>query len=198
VPSATFGPQVLSSYKSATGSRFGKATRDQSARASLSKEMAESPNFANKDSPGPCVYTLPVSLGRQVATRNGGMEPKPEWGLGSEQRFKKHSGLASGTDDSPGPATAKFGTMLGPQRLARFKSSPAIGFGHGDSRINAFRAESARSPGPIYAPQSSVGTQAITGARTPPRFSFGTSTRDQHSQRVHGTVTPGPGAYSPV
>lgn len=66
VPSATFGPQVLSSYKSATGSSFGKATREQSARASLSKEMAMSPNFANKDSPGPCLYNMPVSLGRQV------------------------------------------------------------------------------------------------------------------------------------
>jgi hypothetical protein len=198
MPGATFGPQVLSSYRSVSGTRFGKATRDQAARASLSKDMAQSLNFATKDSPGPFVYMLPASLGRQVATRNGGMEPKPEWGWGSEERFKKHSGLQTGTDETPGPATAKFGTMLGPQRLARHKSSPVISFGKGDSRVSAFKAESDRSPGPIYAPYSSVGRQTVTGARTPPQFTFGTSTRDSYTQRVFGTVTPGPGAYNPV
>lgn len=126
------------------------------------------------------------------------MEPKPEWGLGSEERFKKHSGLESGTDSSPGPTTAKFGTMLGTQRLARYKSSPIVGFGKGDSRAHSFKADTARSPGPIYNPYSSVGRQTITGARTPARFTFGTSTRDSFKVRMHGTVTPGPGAYNPV
>jgi len=198
LPDNTFGPQVSSRYKNAGAASFGRATREQAARASLSKEMSESPNFANKDSPGPMKYNLPVSLGRQTATRNGGMEPKPEWAWSSEERFKKHSGLASGTDSTPGPVTAKPHNALGPQRLGRFKSSPVISFGRGESRVSAFKAESSRSPGPQYPPYSSVGKQSFTGARTPPRFTFGTSTRDSYAQRMHGTVTPGPGAYNPI
>lgn len=193
----TFSTQILSRYKTVNGTRFGTSTREVAARASLTKEMAQSPNFANKESPGPSRYTLPVSLGRQVATRNGGIEPKPEWGWGTEERFKKHSGLGSGTDTTPGPATAKPNNALGPQKLARYKSSPVIGFGKGASRSTAMRVEN-RSPGPKYAPYSSVGPQAVTGARTPPQFSFGTSNRDSYAARMHGTVTPGPGAYNPV
>ncbi|KAJ1623721.1 hypothetical protein T492DRAFT_1053011 [Pavlovales sp. CCMP2436] len=190
IPTATFGPQVLSNYRSDSGSRFGTASRDQAARAGLSKEMAQSPNFANKEGPGPSVYTLPASLGRQTSTA-GGMEPKPEWGWGTAERFPDRS---SGPY-SPGPATAKFGTLLGTQQLACYKSSPSISFGKGDSRADAFRAESDRSPGPIYSPFSSVGKQVITGARTPPQFSFGTSKRDG---RTGPSNTPGPGSYNAV
>lgn len=197
IPNATFGPQVLSSYKSSSGSSFGVGSRDQAARASLSKEMAQSPNFALEDSPGPCAYTLPVSLGRQTATRNGGMEPKPECAIGLEERFLKHSGLGTGTDSTPGPATAVAGSMLGTQRLARFKSSPMVGFGKGDSRAHSFAADANRSPGPIYSPYSSVGKQVLTGSRTPPRFTFGSSQRDTF-KHVHGATTPGPGAYNPA
>jgi hypothetical protein len=121
------------------------------------------------------------------------MEPKPVWGTGTEPRFRMHSGMQSGSDETPGPATAVFSDGMGPQVLARYRSAPVVGFGKGDSRANTFAAEARRSPGPIYYPK-----WPITGTRNPPKFSFGTSTRDSYARRGYGASSPGPGAYNVV
>lgn len=57
MPRSTFGPQPYSSQRSAASYGFGKATREQAARA------GERRPSTGRDSPAPNIYILPASMG---------------------------------------------------------------------------------------------------------------------------------------
>ena len=76
------------------------------------------------DSPGPQVYTLQGSVGKQELskTRN-----QPSWVFASSNRFKYDHVKRAAT--SPGPGAYTLGQAVGPQLASTKSSAPLPGFG---------------------------------------------------------------------
>ena len=116
------GPQVSSGKQTQPMFGFGSAGREHVAKVFLSEGHNKS--LHGIDSPGPQVYTLLGSVGKQELskTRN-----QPSWVFASSNRFKYDHVKRAAT--SPGPGSYTLGQSVGPQFDSSKASAPLPGFG---------------------------------------------------------------------
>jgi hypothetical protein len=116
------GLQVSSSKQTQPMFGFGSAGREHVAKVFVSEEHNKS--LHGIDSPGPMMYTLNGSVGKQELskTRN-----QPAWVFASSDRFKYDHVKRAAT--SPGPGAYALGMAVGPQVASTKESAPMPGFG---------------------------------------------------------------------
>ena len=198
------GDQPLKSSAPKYG--FGSGSREQAGKLFVSQEHTQLAT-AGKGSPGPAMYTLLAAVGGKQP--DGRKSDPPSWGFGTAQRFRprtapiKPDGRAG---NNPGPGYyAPPPASVGPQVLARLKSSPLVGFGTAERKNvrKVFISQAHQntdlygmgSPGPhaTYQIPSTMGKQPHSTAENPPAWVIGSSARPKDQA---GLNSPGPATYS--
>lgn len=101
---------------------FGTSNRDNVAKVYVSEEHNKS--LHGCESPGPMMYSLDASVGRQHHSHKGN---QPRWLFTSANRFAyEHVNRAA---TSPGPGSYVLGQAVGPQFSSTKTSAPMPGFG---------------------------------------------------------------------
>ena len=193
------GLQVSSSKQTQPMYGFGSAGREHVSKVFLSEEHNKS--LHGIDSPGPQVYTLQGSVGKQELSRKGN---QPAWVFASSNRFRYDHVKRAAT--SPGPGAYTLGQSVGSQVVSTKTSSPMPGFGTSNrDQMNKLYISSEHekaqngnnSPGPCnYALPESTGRQPLSKYSSMPSWGFGTSARWTANDQATGrSTTPGPGSY---
>ena len=94
---STLGANRSSKITTEPAFGFGSSNRDHTAKIFLSDLHAKS-GAAPRYSPGPSVYTLNSSIGRQSTSRG---RSAPTWGFGKASRFNDRTYMT----DTPGPGS---------------------------------------------------------------------------------------------
>lgn len=92
---STLGSQSSSAIPTAACFGFGSSNREQSARLFISQLHSSTNGGAHSASPGPSMYTLNPSIGKQMTSRG---KTASSWGFGKANRFKN-----VGESGTPGP-----------------------------------------------------------------------------------------------
>lgn len=199
----TFGDQPTRTSAPSFG--FGSSSREQAGKVFVSQEHTALAT-AGKGSPGPGAnYQIPASIGGSQP--DGRRKNPPSWSMGKNQRFtpKEEAKAPDGRrGNNPGPGHyTKPPPAVGPQTLARFKSSPMVGFGTAgrkEVRKVWISQEHQRtdmhgmgSPGPAapYQLGSTCGKMVNSDMKNPPAWVFGSA--KHAADRI--AIGPGP-AYS--
>lgn len=191
------GTQASSKNSSAPIYGFGSSTRDQVGKVFIAEEHNKA--LYGVGSPGPMMYNLPGSVGKQVHSRT---VDQPTWVFGSSKRFVYDHVKRAAV--SPGPGSYDATNAVGPQVASTKPSTPRFGFGTSDRQKQEkvyLSAEHERStagrgsPGPgNYAMMPSTGNkQPQSNIHSAASWGFGTAERFAKTKRDVGT--PGPGSY---
>jgi len=192
------GLQVSSSKQTQPMFGFGSSTREQVAKVFVTEEHNKA--LFGWESPGPSVYTLQGSVGRQELSAKGN---QPAWVFASSNRFKYEHVKRAAT--SPGPGAYTLSQAVGSQVVSTKETSPIFGFGTSNrEHMNKLyissdheKAQSGNnSPGPCnYALPESTGRQPLSKYSSMPSWGFGTCSRWTKPAAGGNASTPGPGSY---
>lgn len=185
------GLQVNSSKQTQPMFGFGSAGREHVSKVYITEEHNKS--LFGLESPGPQVYTLNGSVGRQELSRT---RNQPSWVFASSDRFKYDHVKRAAT--SPGPGSYTLAQAVGGQVVSTKESAPMPGFGTSNrDQMNKLyispdheKASSGNnSPGPCnYALPEATGRQPLSKYTSLPAWGFGTSSR--YAKKTTMATTP--------
>jgi len=189
------GPMKESKRSTSPRAVFGSSTRDGQSKVWLDEELMKT--YCGRESPGPCNYGTPNSVGKQVDSRRG---TEPSWKQGTAQRFKGDTTAGAGPGLAPGAYNSAY-NALGKQALSTKKTlpMPKIGTSQRDASKKVFISKEHEkgaygefSPGPTTGTVvNAVGPQTLSVKKSYPSWGFGTAKRNT----LQSSETPGPGTY---